>query len=319
MMRLEEELNRVKKIAIGGHVRPDGDSVCSCLGLMHYIRDNFPEAQVDPWLEEADVKFAVLKGFGELRKPAGEEKEYDLFIAVDCAAKDRLGPALPYFEGAERTICVDHHVSNKGFADENVIVPEASSTCEVLCGMMAPERISKAAAEALYLGIAHDTGVFRYSCTSPETMRAAAMLMEKGIPCSQLLEDTFYMKTYVQNQVMGKALLESMRVLHGRCIVSAMKKKEMVFFGASSIDLEGIVSQMKLTEGVDVAIFLNEIGNHEFKVSLRSNENVDVSVIAAYFGGGGHARAAGVTMQGTFHDIVNNLLLHIEEQLREEK
>ena len=84
-------------------------------------------------------------------------------------------------------------------------------------------------------------------------------------------------------------------------------------------DLDGIVSQLKLTEGVEVAIFLYETGPMEYKVSLRSQEKVDVSKVASYFGGGGHVRAAGVTMKGTFHDIVNNLTSHIEHQMAEQE
>lgn len=315
MMQLERELQGVKTVAIAGHIHPDGDSVGACIGLWHYIRDNFPQAETDIWLEQPDPKFSVLEGFDVIRQPDEQERSYELFISVDCAAFDRLGAAARYFEGAGRTICVDHHISNRGFAEENVIVPSASSTCEVLCRMMEPEKISLAAASALYMGIAHDTGVFQYSCTSPDTMRMAAMLMEKGIPYTAILEDTYYKKSYWQNQILGKALLESMRILSGKCIVSVVRKKDMEFFGVTPTDLEGIVSQLKLTEGVEVAIFLYETGNLEYKVSLRSRACVDVSAIASYFGGGGHVRAAGVTMKGTFHDIINNLTLHIERQL----
>lgn len=109
------------------------------------------------------------------------------------------------------------------------------------------------------MGIAHDTGVFQYSCTSPETMRLAAALMEKQIPYTEILEETFYKKTYLQNQVMGKALLESMRLLNGKCIVSVMRQKDMDFFGVTTTDLDGIVSQMKQTKGIEVAIFLYEL------------------------------------------------------------
>ena len=164
------------------------------------------------------------------------------------------------------------------------------------------------------MGIAHDTGVFQYSCTSPDTMRLAATLMEKQIPYTEILEETFYKKTYLQNQVMGKALLESMRLLNGKCIVSVMRQKDMDFFGVTTTDLDGIVSQMKQTKGIEVAIFLYETDYMAYK-SLRSENIVDVSKVASYFGGGGHVRAAGVTMKGTFHDIVNNLTLHIERQL----
>ncbi len=318
-MQLERELQGVKSVAIAGHIRPDGDSIGACIGLMLYLKEHFPQTKPDIWLEQPDVKFSVLEGCEEIRQPDGQERNYDLFISVDCAAKDRLGDALPYFETAKRTICIDHHVSNPGFAQINEIWPDASSTCEVLCNLLDMEKISRAAAAALYVGIAHDTGVFQYSCTSPETMRVAARLMEKGIPYTMLLEETFYKKTYRQNQILGKALLESMRLLDGKCIVSVVRRREFEFFGVTALDLEGIASQLRLTEGVEVAIFLYETGNLEYKVSLRSKNVVDVSRVASYFGGGGHVRAAGVTMKGTFHDIVNNLTLHIERQLLEQE
>lgn len=319
MMQLETVLQDVRTVAIAGHIRPDGDSVGACIGLWNYIRDNFPRIETDIWLEQPDVKFALLDGYEMIRQADGEARRYDLFLSLDCADYDRLGEAKVYFDSAARTVCVDHHVSNKGFAQENVIVPDASSTCEVLCTMMEPEKIGKAAASALYMGIAHDTGVFQYSCTSPETMRLAAMLMEKEIPYTQILEETFYKRTYRQNQILGKALLESMRILNGKCIVSVVRKREMEFFGVTPLDLDGIVSQLKMTEGVEVAIFLYETANLEYKVSLRSKELVDVSRVASYFGGGGHVRAAGVTMKGTFHDIINNLTLHIEHQMTEQE
>ena len=146
-------------------------------------------------------------------------------------------------------------------------------------------------------------------------MEIAGKLMEKGFDFNELLDQTFFQKTYLQNQVMGKALLESMRLLNGKCIVSVMRQKDMDFFGVTTTDLYGIVSQMKQTKGIEVAILLYEIDYMEYKVSLRSENIVDVSEVASYFGGGGHIRAAGVTMKGTFHDIVNNLTLHIERQI----
>ena len=165
------------------------------------------------------------------------------------------------------------------------------------------------------MGIAHDTGVFQYSCTSPETMEVAAQLMRKGINGNEIIDRTYYEKTYVQNQILGKALIESMLVLDKRCIVSVVRLKEMEFFQAKPSDLEGIVSQLRQTKGVEVAIFLHEIELQTFKVSLRSKELVDVSKVAQYYGGGGHVRAAGVTMKGSAHDVINNLTLLIEHQL----
>ena len=119
----------------------------------------------------------------------------------------------------------------------------------------------------------------------------------------------------MQNQILGRALLESILFMDGRCIVSAIDRKTMDFYNAKPGDLEGIVSQLRVTKGVECAIFMYQTGLQEYKVSLRSNGRVDVAKIASYFGGGGHVRAAGCTLQGTYYDCINNLSLHIEKQL----
>ena len=102
--------------------------------------------------------------------------------------------------------------------------------------------------------------------------------------------------------------------MNGRCIASAVTRQTMEFYQAKSSDLDGIVSQLMLTAGVDCAIFLYETGTQEFKVSLRSNGSVNVAEVAQLFGGGGHARAAGCTMNGTVYDVINNLSRYIEQQ-----
>ena len=117
---------------------------------------------------------------------------------------------------------------------------------------------------------------------------------------------------------MGRALMESIRFLDGKCIVSALDKKTMEFYNVGPKDLDGIVSQLRNIKGISCAIFMYQTGTLEYKVSLRTDEKVDAAKVAAYFGGGGHVRAAGCTMRGTFHDCVNNLSLHIEKQLNGE-
>ena len=199
----------------------------------------------------------------------------------------------------------------------NWVVADASSASELAWETMEEEKISRHTAEALYMGIVHDTGVFQYSNTSPKTMQIAGSLIAKGIDFSRIVDETFYKKTYIQNQILGRALVESILLLDGRVIVGRIREKDMDFYGAIPADLDGIVSQLRVTDGVEVAIFLYETGNHQYKVSLRSNGPVDVSAVCAYFGGGGHVKAAGCTMHGTFYDVVNNLTLHIEKQLNQ--
>lgn len=318
MLKLDEILKGVKRAGIAGHVRPDGDCTGSCLALYQYLRMYYPEVSTDVYLEEIPNSFHMLTGADEIRHELPEDTGYDVFFALDCGDTKRLGFAGTLFEQAKKTVCIDHHVSNLAFADVNQIVPDASSTSELIYDLLEKERITKEIAEALYLGIVHDTGVFQYSCTKPSTMEAAAELLRKGIDGPKIIEKTFYEKTYAQNQVLGKALLESIRLMDGKVIFSYITKKSMNFFGVKAKDLEGIVSQLRVTTGVEVAIFLYELESGEFKVSLRSKEKVDVSKVAQYFGGGGHVRAAGLTFRGTVHDAVNNIVGQVALQLEEE-
>ena len=216
-----------------------------------------------------------------------------------------------------RSLCIDHHITNTGFADENWIDAQASSTAELVWQAMDEERISKETAESIYVGIINDTGVFQYTNTTEKTMQIAGKLMAKGIDFSHIIEETFYRKTYVQNQVLGRALMESILLLDGKIIVGRIRQKDMEFYGVGPSDLDGIVSQLRVTAGVEVAIFLYETGTQEYKASLRSNGPVDVSAVCSYFGGGGHVKAAGCTMHGSIYDVVNNLTLHIEKQLQD--
>ena len=312
-------LNRILKqaetIAIGGHIRPDGDCTGSCMGLYQYIRENYPEKSVDVYLEDVPEAYRFIKATKDIRCDIGEKKVYDLFLCLDCGDKERLGFSKPLFEAAAHTFCVDHHISNQSFADDNYIEPEASSTSELVYNLLEEDKISKETAEALYLGIVHDTGVFQYSCTAPSTMRAAAKLMEKGVNAPEIIQNTYYEKTYEQNQALGRALLESVLFMDKKCIAAYMRQRDMEFYGVKPKDLDGIVSQLRNTKGIEVAVFMYEIQPSEYKVSLRATGNVDVSVIAQFFGGGGHRKAAGFTMTGRPHDVLNNLSGQIALQL----
>lgn len=315
MKHFQDLLAGAKEVAIAGHVRPDGDCVGSCLGLSNYIQDNFKGVNVTVYIEKPSEVFDFLKGMDTICYDYTEDKSYDVFFALDCGDKDRLGEAVKYFDQAKHTICMDHHISNQGFADENYVEGQLSSTCELICNFMEEDKISIEAAKCLYTGIAHDTGVFQYSNTTAKTLKTVGMLIDKGFDFTKIIDETIYQKTYQQQQITGRALLESMRVLKGKVIFSAVHKKEMEFYGVTTKDLEGIVSQLRSTKGVEVAIFMYELEPRVFKVSMRSNSYVNVSEIACFFGGGGHVRAAGCTMQGGMHDVINNLTEHIEKQI----
>lgn len=314
---LLEKCKDAKSIFISGHVRPDGDCVGSCLAMYMYLRKALPEAEVKVFLEEPSEVFRCIKGFDEIDSTFAVEGEADVFIALDCE-KSRLGAAEEIFENARKRINVDHHVSNeRGCGDINYIDHGISSTAELVYDLFDRQYMDAEIAKAVYIGIVHDTGIFRYSNTSPETLRIAAELIEYGFDFPEMIDETFCEKTYAQNQLLGRALLESIVFMNGKCIVSAIDKKTLDFYNATPKDLEGIVNQLRITKGVECAIFMYATGNLEYKVSLRSCKYVDVSKVAAFFGGGGHVRAAGCTINGTFYDVANNLSKQIELQMKE--
>lgn len=312
-MILSDILKDVKSVGITGHIRPDGDCTGSVLALYNYIVENMPETDVDLYLEQPGSEFYYLKNIDKI-KNTPEDKKYDVFFVLDCSSLDRIEPFISCFNNASKTVCIDHHVSNTGFTDLSKIEPQASSACEVLYGTMDADKISRNVAECIYTGIIHDTGVFKYSCTSKKTMEIAGEMMEKGIDYSDIINNTFYKKTYVQNQILGRALLESVLFYDGKCIFTTVTMDEMEFYGVTGRELGGIVEQLRLTDGVEVAIFLYQTGEEEYKVSLRSKKKIDVAAIATQFGGGGHVRAAGYTAKGSVYQIINSIGELIEKQ-----
>ena len=313
-MNLLKECSGAKRIGISGHISPDGDCVGSCLALYLYLSKYLPEADVQVFLEKPADIFSEIKGFDDINSKFTQQEAFDVYFALDCG-KERLGGAEDYFASSAKKINIAHHISNQGSGDLNVVRPQVGSVCEVLYDLMDGDKLDEDIAMALYIGIIHDTGVFQYSNTRPETLKIAAHLITFGFDFPRLIEETFYQKSYVQTQIMGRALMESIRFMGGRCIVSMVDRKTMDFYNVTSKDLDGIVNQLRNIKGVSCAIFMYETDVLEYKISMRSDEKVDVARVASYFGGGGHMCAAGCTMKGTFHDCVNNLSLHIEKQL----
>lgn len=316
MVNLNKELENAQTIGISGHIRPDGDCVGSTMALYLYIKKTKPSCDVHIFLEKPADIFDCINDIDEIEDATDSELKCDVFFCIDCG-KERLGEAEKLFDNAGCTINIDHHVSNPGTGSYNYIVPSASSASELVYDLLDKEQIDEEIAKALYIGIIHDTGVMQYSNTSPKTLTIVGELIKFGFDFSKLIEETFYEKTNLQTQIMGRVLLESFTVMEGRVSVGQVDKKTMDFYGVSSHDLDGIVNQLKQIKGVDVAIFMYQLPELQYKVSLRSNGVIDVAKICQYFGGGGHVRAAGCTIDGSFYDVVNNITERIEAQYKE--
>lgn len=316
-MDILKELEGAKKIGISGHVRPDGDCIGSCLAMYNYIKNARPDADITLYLQPPAEVFDFLPNRDKVNSTFVGINDFDVYIALDSGDLARLGDAEPFFKRAKKTLCIDHHISNVGYADVSVVEADASSTCEVLYTLFEKEYIDDAVAVCLYVGIIHDTGVLQYSNTSKRTFDIIGELKAFNFDSSKIIDETFYQKTYVQNQILGRVLTESILFMDGKIIAGVVSQKMMKFYNAKATDLEGIVNQLLYTKGVEVAIFLHEIHSAEYKVSMRSNGKVNVSEIAVYYGGGGHVRAAGCMMNGTYQDVLTNISGQVEKQLED--
>ncbi|MCQ2495359.1 MAG: bifunctional oligoribonuclease/PAP phosphatase NrnA [Lachnospiraceae bacterium] len=313
---LWDAVEKAERIGISGHARPDGDCIGSCLGLVNYIADNYGK-KADLYIDEIPASFTFLKGSEDIISGYPDAPKYDLFILLDCGDLERTADAAKYFKAADYTFCIDHHATNKGYADVDIIDGDSAATAELLCSIMDADKISLDTANCLYLGIVHDTGVFKHSNTRRQTMELAGMLLEKGVNAGNIIDKTFYEKTYVQNQILGRTLMESILLMDGKIIASYVSLDVQKLYGISNSDMEGIVDQLRVTKGIEVAILLKEVNKREWKVSLRSNNIVDVSLVAVKFAGGGHVRAAGCTLHGSVYDVLNSLTREIEKQMVE--
>ncbi len=316
MKSINEILDGVKSVAITGHIRPDGDCAGSTLGLYNYLKDNFTELNVDIYLEPLSDNFMFLNGADDVRSNADNNVVYDLAVVLDCGDLGRVADFVKsIIENAKSTVCIDHHVASASFADINHICSSISSASEVLFELLDEDRVSKNTAECLYLGMVHDTGVFKYQSTTRRTMEIAGILMEKGINFTAIIDDTFFRKSYIQNKLLGIALCESKLLLDGKLIYSYIPIKTLREYGIPGRDLNGVIDQLRFTEGVEAAMFIYDLPDGSKKVSLRSVNEVDVNTVANEFGGGGHIRAAGFTIKMDCEAIADKVAELISKQL----
>lgn len=320
---LAQRVARVRKALVLAHYNPDGDAYGSSLALTLALRASGREAVC---INESGAlaRFEFLPGFSELRD-AIPEGSFDVVIACDCGDEkrvgDRFGPAL---KGRAPVINIDHHCSNTLFGETNFVVPQASSTCELIFDLIrALEKLegrtllTKEIATCLYVGISTDTGSFKYSSTAPHTLRVAAELVEAGVDPFGVAECLYGQTTLRSLQLQTEALSKMRVLLEGRVTVVEVTAEQFRRFNADSDDTEGLVEAARNIRGVIVSVFLREEDGF-WKGSLRSKDSrVDVSAVAALFGGGGHRAAAGFRWRKSRAELDAALLPEVEKRLAE--
>jgi phosphoesterase RecJ-like protein len=317
-MTLDNILEKIKEaqtIVILTHETPDGDAVGSSLAVKIALRQLGKEADVI--IPEYSRCFGFLPE-AENIKVESKIKNYDLAIAVDCADLKRLVGEKEYFETAKSTINIDHHSSNTMYADLNFVNPVSPANCEVLAGMVLyfGLEISKELGTCLVTGIITDTGGFRYSGVTAETFEFTADLLRKGVKISNIYKRVLDTKTKA-NFELTKLVENRMEFLEdGKVTFTYMNLEDEKAVNAETGDHEGLVEIGRAIEGVEVSAFIREKeGQGGYKVSLRSNEYLNVSDVAMRFGGGGHPKAAGCFITGTVEEVKEKLLAEIKKVL----
>lgn len=314
MIELLQECSGAREIGITGHIRPDGDCVGSCMALYLYFRKCMPEATVTVYLEESAKAYHHIACVKEVDSCFTKKEHYDVFFCLD-STPDRVGQAQGLYESAAKKINIDHHITNSGCGNINVIQPEIGSTAEIIYNLIPEKALDKDIAKALYIGMIHDTGVFQFSNTRPSTLIAAARLIQFDIDFANLIQESFYEKSYKQTKIMAEAVLRSRMYLKDACLLSYMTMEDMEHFQASSSDFTGIINRLKSVRGVDCAVFMYEMEPGNYKVSLRTSDRVDATKVTTVFGGGGHVKAAGCNIMGSLQDVIDKLTKEIAKQL----
>ncbi|AOY78422.1 hypothetical protein BJL90_16310 [Clostridium formicaceticum] len=306
-------LDTHSKVAILSHVSPDGDSLGSlialglamkklCQGVYIFRNDLFPE------------KYKFLPGYQQVEAYREDcQQDFDFCFVLDCGDEKRLGYSEVILKRSKKIINIDHHISNTAFGDINLLDTEASSTCEIVYNLLKDFGLALDVdiATCLYTGIATDTGNFVYDNTTAYTHQVAAELMGFHIDLHKISYHLYQNKPLNSVRFLAHVLNHMEIGFDGKVAIIAIPEELLKKFNVLSSDVDGVINYARDIQGIEIAILLKESAGGEVKVGFRAKKDIDVSLLAGKFGGGGHKKASGATIEGTIEEVRKKL----EEQI----
>jgi phosphoesterase RecJ-like protein len=305
-------VGRSRRWVLTTHVNPDGDAIGSQIGLARALIALGHEVRIvnqDPTPRE--LRFLETEGpLAEAYDPARHDvvlDAADAIVLVDNSAPDRFGRMeSPLTARAAKTFCVDHHPTRGTPWAGTIIDTQASATAVLVFELVrglggAPDR---AAADALYAGLATDTGFFRFNSTSARAFRAAADLLDAGADPTRCYAEIYERNAPAYTRLLGRALADLAVTADGAVASVGITLAMVEACGASGVDTSEFTTPVLAVDGVRIAILFRELPGERVKVSLRSKGELDVQRMAAEFGGGGHRNASGIVMPGRFASVV---------------
>lgn len=305
-----EALQTHERFLVVTHENPDGDALGSMLGATLGLRELGKDAVMHLSGETplpAEYGFMPLDEV--LREPPADVGERVL-LALDCANERRVGPDPAVLKQAALVLDVDHHHDNSRFGAVNLVVPDASSTAEIVRDLLSAlgAGLTPEIAEALYIGVVTDTGRFQYSNTTPKALRLAADLVDAGADVHEIFRHVYETVRFAKLKLLARALERAQAYEDGRLVISYLLRSDFDEAGAEEPFSEGIIDFLRASEGSELVALIREpptAGGPSYRVSLRSSsDKLDVSAIARKSGGGGHVQAAGFSSELPLEEIV---------------
>jgi len=303
---IKKELAASDNFLVTCHLNPDGDALASLLGMCSLLKAMGKRAvAISP--DPVPRRYLFIPGADEVIpfRDSDGQGPFDAVVFLDVGAQDRITKVSEFITDKMKIINIDHHPSNDGFGDAAWVDGSYSATAEMLHELFRSLKIVPDAdtALALYVGIITDTGRFRFSNTSSRCLATAAALVELGADPSLAAEKVFYTTPAIVISTLRKFLSRVEQHEEGKIVYSYLNLDEL------EIDTEGFIDNISGIHDVVISILMQQVSEDKYKFSLRSNDDeVDVSAIASKYNGGGHHKAAGCRIKGTFDDVKAEIL-----------
>lgn len=297
MRELIEIIKKSSSVAVTAHINEDCDALGSVFAMTELLR-NMGKHAVSFLSDEPEYRLRFMSSDYKVYHAGDEIETFDLLICLDSADLKRLGERAELLEKIPQSISIDHHYTNTYYSKHNLVDGDASSTGEMVYNLICEmgESITRTMAENLYISLVGDTGCFKYSCAAPDTLRAAAALMEKGIDHAAICRRLFDCEPLNVVKLRGHIMNSIKSYYGGKLSVAVLDKECFSSFGVAEKDFSDAVNIPRMVEGTEVAVSLREVPG-KIKLSFRSNGKYNVSELAKHFGGGGHEMAAGASAE----------------------
>ncbi|MBP3820749.1 bifunctional oligoribonuclease/PAP phosphatase NrnA [bacterium] len=316
--QLNASIKNAKNILLVSHINPDGDTLGSMCGMYSLINDNYYKKCDMVVVSKIPSNYMFLPNIDKAKciENVDNSREYDLVINLDVASIDRCAEAQILFERAKNTINIDHHETNKGYAQINIIEPESSATGEVILGIAEKLdwKISRECAICLYTAIMTDTGCFKFSNTTQRTMEFAGKLLSLGISNSEIYQKCYESTSKDMVLFQSYCISKAKFIRNDKIAYTTVYKKDLEKFNYGGEDFtDGLTEKLRAVKTTEIAFVVKELNSSASKISMRS-KSADVAKICSTFGGGGHKLASGSVIKANVSNAVKLVLKEIEKQ-----